>query len=98
MSTRTSLPSEGFDRTASSRAEHYPELHANHLLLAQFLRVWAQDLQGDLGPTGGPTSEVDFLLGYQRALRDCAEHLTDGDGLPGGAVTVHLTHRQVPCA
>lgn len=60
------------------------DLIANHLFLADYLSDWASDLRNDNVGREQPRDEIDFLLGYQRALEELAEHLRAGDGLPGG--------------
>ncbi len=67
--------------------EKYPELYPNHVAIAACIRAWAQrmDPQGDRPVRSScVVSEDDFLLGYTRALRDMADLLVDGDGLPDG--------------
>lgn len=58
----------------------------NHRALAAYLTSWADDLREDSDAREQPRDEVDFILGYTRALRDLAGHLHAGDGLPGGPV------------
>ncbi len=62
------------------------EIVANHLVLAAYLSAWAEDLTEHSGRRECPNDEADFILGYQRALRDLAGHLRAGDALPGGPV------------
>ncbi|MDO5696970.1 MAG: hypothetical protein Q4G51_03240 [Dermatophilus congolensis] len=57
----------------------------NHQALAAYLTAWADDLHEE-HESREPRDETDFILGYQRALRDMAGHLHAGDGLPGGPV------------
>lgn len=62
------------------------DIVVNHQALAAYLTSWADDLHEDHDKRESPRDEVDFILGYQRALRDLAGHLHAGDGLPGGPV------------
>lgn len=64
----------------------FADIVANHMVLAEYLHTWADDLREDHAVREDPRDELDFLLGYQRALRDLAGHLRAGDGLPGGPV------------
>ncbi|MBO3143612.1 hypothetical protein [Dermatophilus congolensis] len=65
-----------------------PDLAKNHRLIATYLESWANALINDITDRREPRSETDFMLGYQRALRDLASHLADGDALPGGPLAV----------
>ena len=70
-------------------ARQYPELYSNHLAIAACIRAWAERMTPELiaagrRPASEPINEDDYLLGYMRALRDMADLLVDGDGLPDG--------------
>ena len=58
----------------------HPELYRNHLAVARGLTRWAVQNEETLAPAGGSS------MGYQRALRDVAAHLRQGDYLPGATV------------
>ncbi len=60
------------------------DIVTNHMALAAYLHSWAEDLRAYHENRENPRDETDFILGYQRALRDLAGHLRAGDGLPGG--------------
>lgn len=75
-------PVEDFER-------QFPELYPNHLAIASCIRAWAERMTPELvaagrRPGSEPISEDDYMLGYVRALRDMADLLVDGDGLPDG--------------
>ncbi len=69
----------------------YPEIYANHVALAEFMRSWSARMEPELTDFGRRQerfySEDDYLLGYMRALRDLADHLVLGDALPDGPMT-----------
>ncbi|GAB96696.1 hypothetical protein BJY21_002723 [Kineosphaera limosa] len=67
----------------------YPELYPNHVAIAGCIRAWAERMVPQLSavtvgaePGTVPGSEEDYVLGYARALRDMADMLVDGEGLP----------------
>ena len=69
----------------------HAEIYANHLVLSACIRGWSDRMVSDLSAgersAAPPANEDDYLRGYIRALRDLAEHLFEGDGLPGGPLT-----------
>lgn len=56
---------------------------AHHIMVAAYLDGWANALACESNGRTAPIDESDFILGYQRALRDLAGHLRTGDALPG---------------
>lgn len=72
----------------------FPEIYANHLALAGYIRSWSDRMEPELTTVGRRTdrsfNEDDYLLGYIRALRDMADHLVLGDALPEGPLTLEL--------
>lgn len=76
------------------QAGRFPEIYANHLELADYIRSWSDRMEPELSAIGRLSdrsfSEDDYLLGYIRALRDLAEHLVIGDALPDGPLNVML--------
>lgn len=75
-------------------AGRYPEIYANHVAVADYIRSWSDRMEPELSLGGRRSdhsvSEDDYLLGYIRALRDMADHLVLGDALPDGPLTVVL--------
>jgi hypothetical protein len=59
-----------------------PELYRNHLAVAHCLAWTADNLDHRAGPDGGSAD----LRGYERALRDTAARLRQGDYVPGGVL------------
>lgn len=82
---------------AEDFASEYPELYPNHLVIAACIRAWAERMTPDLVadgrmPGSEPSNEDDYILGYVRALRDMADLLVDGDGLPDGPLFAAAHH------
>lgn len=75
----------------SPHVGRFPEIHANHVALAVYMRSWSLRMEPELSAVGRlpgrSVSEDDYLLGYIRALRDMADHLVLGDALPGGPLS-----------
>lgn len=89
--------------SAEEFAGQYPELYPNHLAIASCIRAWAERMTPDLvakgrRPGSEPISEDDYILGYVRALRDMADLLVDGDGLPDGPLFEVARQTQQPVA
>lgn len=82
--------------TTTSPAGNFPEIYANHLALADYIRSWSDRMEPELTAVGRLAdrafNEDDYLLGYIRALRDLADHLVLGDALPEGPLTAALAH------
>lgn len=89
--------------TVADFADQYPELYPNHLAIASCIRAWAERMTPDLMvngrmPGSEPINEDDYILGYVRALRDMADLLVDGDGLPDGPLFALTQAAEQPIA
>lgn len=76
--------------TGHSAMGHLDPMAGYHQTIAAYLCGWADDLSEESAGRTAPADERDFILGYQRALRDLAAHLRDGDVMPDGPLFIDM--------